>query len=179
VMPDLMRGDTLANHSQDQEQKNQFLTEWSRYEKIEEDCQRIFSHLAKHNVTRIVSIGFCWGVWVNFKVSVAGLPLLAGAGCHPSLRLEEFSGRTVESLTEGVNCPMLLASGRNDPDNVQEGGRVEEILKQKYPLSVVKSFRDVDHGWVTRGDLSDGVVAKSVETALIECSEFFQRVLGE
>lgn len=173
IMPDIMRGDTMANHLGSEEVKQAFLSKWAQWNLCEGDCATIFNYLTDKGITKIGSVGFCWGAWVIFHVSASGMPLTAGAGCHPSLRLEGYSGGTVEDLTSQVNCPMMLASARNDPDNVQEGGEVSRILSEKFPTSMVVSYPDVDHGWVSRGDVSDEIVAKGVRDALKQCETFF------
>ena len=174
IMPDIMRGDSMTNHSESEDTKIAFLGVWAQWPRIENDCQNVFRHITERGIARIGSVGFCWGAWVIFRSSALGLPLTAGAGCHPSLRLECFTGGSVEALTNSVKCPMSLASARNDPENVQAGGEVENILKSIFPSSEVHSYPEVDHGWVTRGDLTDEVVAKGVKDALAQVSAFFQ-----
>lgn len=174
-MPDLMRGETLANYAHDPDLKNQFLSKWSTWQDLEDDIRTLFSYIDSLGIAAIGCLGFCWGVWVGFKASAAGFPLKAGAGAHPSIRLEEYHGSTPEKLSELVNCPMMLASARNDPPNVQEGGEVERILQAKFPQSTVKSFHDVDHGWVSRGDLQDPVVSQNVNDALMAITHFLQQ----
>lgn len=176
-MPDLMRGETMARYAQDELLKSNFLTEWSTWEKLEQDIATLFAYVESLGIQTIGTLGFCWGVWISFKASAAGYPIKAGAGAHPSIRLEEFHGRTSEQLAELVNCPMMLASGRNDPPNVQEGGTVEQILKSKFICSEVKSFTEVDHGWVSRGNLEDPIIARNVSEALESISSFLEKSL--
>lgn len=175
VMPDIMRGDTMANHLESDEKKNAFLSKWGQWENSERDCQTVFDFITEKGITEIGSVGFCWGSWIIFRASAAGMPIKAGANCHPSLRLEGFSGGTAEALTERINCPMMLASARNDPDNVQTGGEIANILSTKFPSSEVVSYPEVDHGWVSRGDIADETVAKSVKAALQQCEVFFRK----
>lgn len=176
-MPDMMRGETLTSYAHDPDLKNQFLKKWSTWQDLEGDVRTIFSYIETLGISTIGCLGFCWGIWVGFKASAAGFPLKAGAGAHPSIRLEEYHGSTPKKLSELVNCPMMIASARNDPPNVQEGGTVEQILKARFPQSFIKSFPDVDHGWVSRGNLEDPVISQSVSEALSAITTFLQENL--
>jgi dienelactone hydrolase len=167
----------MSNHSSSEETRMAFLKRWAQWEVVENDCNTIFRYLQEKGISSIGAIGFCWGVWMAFRASAAGFPLKAGAGCHPSIRLEQFSGGSEDQLSRSVKCPMALASARNDPDNVQTGGSVHAILSSLHPASEVRSFGEVDHGWVTRGDLNDEVVAKNVRDALQFCQDFFLSTL--
>jgi carboxymethylenebutenolidase len=173
IMPDIMRGDSMSNHFESEDSKQAFLSKWGQWAQSEGDCRTVFAHLNDKGISNIGSVGFCWGAWIIFRASADGMPLKAGAGCHPSLRLEGYSGGTVEDLSTKVNCPMMLASARNDPDNVQAGGEVSRILSEKFSSSEVVSYPDADHGWVSRGDISDEIVAKNVADALKQCEAFF------
>jgi dienelactone hydrolase len=179
LMPDIMRGETLAKYAHDPNLKDNFLTQWSTWENLEQDIQTLFAYVDGLGIQTIGTLGFCWGIWLGFKASAAGFPIIAGAGAHPSIRLEEYHGRTPEQLAELVNCPMMLASARNDPPNVQEGGAIEQILKSRFPLSEIKSFTEVDHGWVTRGSLEDPIISQSASEAIEKLSAFLSRALTE
>jgi len=123
---------------------------------------------------KIGAFGFCWGVWVIHKASSKGLPIKCGAGCHPSVKLEGFTGGSPAALASEVRCPMLFASAGNDGDDVKEGGEVSKVLVEKFPSSVIKSYPDMSHGWVSRGDISDENVSRDVKDALELCSVFFK-----
>jgi dienelactone hydrolase len=176
-MPDMMRGETMTKYAQDINLKNNFLTEWSTWEKLEEDIVTLFAYVDSLGIKTIGTLGFCWGVWISFKASAAGYPIQVIIGAHPSIRLEEYHGRTSEQLAEMIKCPIMLASGRNDPPNVQENGIIEQILKRKYPISKIESFPEVDHGWVTRGSLDDPIIVRNVTDALQSLSNFLENAL--
>lgn len=173
VMPDIMRGDNMSLHLESDEKKQAFLNKWAQWDSIEGDCQSIIAHIASKGITSIGSIGFCWGAWVVWRASAAGLPIRAGAGCHPSIRLEGYSGGSAAALVTKIQCPMLLAPGRNDPDDVKESGEVAKLLLDRFPTSRVKDYPTVDHGWVSRGDIRDETVAIAVKDALEQCNKFF------
>ena len=176
VMPDHMRGETMSTGGQG------FLKKWADYDSVTgpDITEKLLPYLKQNGVTKIGAIGFCWGAWVIHRASAAGVPLLCGAGCHPSVRLENMADGPGDekALAEQVRCPMLLAAAGNDPENVKEGGAVSEILKKRFPTSVIRSFPAQQHGWVSRGDVTDDTVANGVRDALQLCQDFFVAHMG-
>lgn len=176
VMPDHMRGETMATGGQG------FLKKWADYDSVTgpDITDKLLPYLKQNGVTKIGAIGFCWGAWVIHRASAAGVPLLCGACCHPSVRLENMADGPGDemALAEKVRCPMLMAAAGNDPENVKEGGAVSNILMQRFPSSVIRSFPNQQHGWVSRGDVTDDAVASGVRDALQMCQEFFVQHVG-
>jgi dienelactone hydrolase len=172
ILPDIMRGDTMSQVAEDG--KMDFLTKWATWGNIEADVKCIFDHLAALGAESIGAIGFCWGAWVIHRASAAGFPLKAGAGCHPSVKLEGFTGGSPEALAQQVQCPMLFAAAGNDPDNVKVGGDVSKILMERFPTSVIQDYPDMSHGWVSRGDILEANVARDAKAALALCLTFFK-----
>ena len=177
VMPDHMRGETMATGGQG------FLKKWADYNSVtgRDITEKLLPYLKQNGVTKIGAIGFCWGAWVIHRASAAGVPLLCGAGCHPSVRLENMASDSADTeleLAGKVRCPMLLAAAGNDPENVKEGGAVSELLKKRFPSSVVRSFPAQQHGWVSRGDVTDDTVANGVRDAMSLCQDFFVAHMG-
>jgi len=175
IMPDIMRGDSINNP--ENADKDAYLKKWATWSNSEADLACVFKHVAGKGIKDIGSVGFCWGGWVIFRASAADFPLKCGAICHPSVRLEGYAGSSEVELSRKVKCPIMFASARNDPDNVKEDGECSNILKEKFPTSDVKSYGDVDHGWVSRGDISDPVVAAAVQGALAQVEAFLSQNL--
>lgn len=174
IMPDIMRGDSMSL-PENQADSNGYLSKWAQWDRSEDSVKTVFDHVAGKGITEICSVGFCWGGWVLFKASAGGFPIKCGAICHPSIRLEGFAGSNEVVLSGTVKCPMMFASGRNDPENVKEGGECSKILAEKFPTSEAKGYAEVDHGWVTRGDISDAVVARNVREALAQTDAFLAK----
>jgi dienelactone hydrolase len=176
VMPDHMRGETMATGGQG------FLKKWADYDSVtgRDITEKLLPYLKQNGVTKIGAIGFCWGAWVVHRASAAGVPLLCGACCHPSVRLENMADGPWDemALAEKVRCPMLMAAAGNDPENVKEGGAVSDILMRRFPTSVIRSFPAQQHGWVSRGDVTDDAVASGVRDALQLCQDFFVAHVG-
>lgn len=173
IMPDIMRGDKMNNP--ENTDATAYLKKWTVWSNIEPDVAAVFKHIADKGISEIGSVGFCWGGWTIFRASAAGFPLKCGAICHPSVRLEGYAGSDEVTLAGKVKCPMMFASSRNDPENIKEGGACALALQEKFPASEIKSYGDVDHGWVSRGDVSDPVVAAAVKAALAQTDAFLTK----
>ena len=176
VMPDHMRGDTVATGGQD------FLKKWADYDTVtgRDITEKLMPYLKQHGATRIGAIGFFWGAWVVCRASAAGVPLLCGVCCHPSLRFEKMEDASKDemALVQKIRCPMLIAAAGNDPEHVQEGGALAEMLTRRFPTSVIRTFPAQQHGWVSRGDVTDDTVANGVRDALQLCQDFFVAHMG-
>ncbi len=171
-----MRGDRL-NLPENLADKETYFRKWVEWSRLEGDCNAVFDYVGSKGITSIGAIGFCWGSWMVFKLSSLGYPIKAGANCHPSIVLENYAGSSPEALSETVQCPMTLATSRNDPDNIKEGGACANILTAKFPQSEIRTYGEVDHGWVSRGDIKDEVVSRNVKAALEQSHAFFSQHL--
>ena len=154
--------------------------DWLRqftYEKLEPKIKDLFTYISSLGYTSVGAIGFCWGVWMGFKLSAHGL-LKCNVGCHPSLVVGEmlFNESSAEQAA-AVKCPQLLCPAGNDPDNVKEGGEVPQVIRDKGLECKVVVFPEMKHGWVPRGDASDATVARDVQKALDEAIAFFKKYL--
>jgi hypothetical protein len=64
----------------------------------------------------------------------------------------------------------------NDKDTFRPGGEIYEAMKSAAPDSVcIDEFKDVVHGWTTRGDVSDPAVDSAVKLALQHLTDFFAK----
>merc|ERR1712025_870664 len=124
-------------------------------------------------------IGFCWGSWAVFKESERGSPFCCGVNCHPSLKIEEMLGGSVEKMAEKVQAPMLMCPCDGDPECVQPGGSVDKILQAKSfgKQCSFNPFLEQKHGFVTQGDLTNKSTARDVEIAMTKATEFFSKLL--
>lgn len=76
--------------------------------------------------------------------------------------------------------PMLMMPCQDDPEGVQEGGAVQAALAKK-PFAAkcgFVSFKNMKHGFVSQGDVTDDEVRKSVEKAMDATTSFFEATLG-
>ena len=134
------------------------------WEKRRDDFYKIiYPYLEKKGVKRIGMMGFCWGGYIVFCAS-ADERINAGVSCHPVL---DRSKETPLQLAQGVKCPQLVLPAGNDPKVIKEGNVVDKTLKEKFgEKALVKTFKDMKHGWVNKGDLKKPKVAKDVKEAM-------------
>ena len=145
------------------------------WEKRSDDFNKIvYPYLEKKGVKRIGMVGFCWGAYMVFSAS-ADERINTGVSFHPSIdRYKE----TPLQLAQGVKCPQLVLPGGNDPKAVKEGGVVEKALKEKFgDKAIVKTFKEMKHGWVNRGDVKKANVARDVKEAMDLAIDYLQKNL--
>ena len=138
-------------------------------------CQRhVMKYLADKNVSKVGSIGFCWGAWANTKASAAGMNIGAIVGPHPSVKLEEFAfKRSQAELLGAVKCPVMLMLAGNDDERLKDGNELGSIVMAREGSSVVE-FPEMSHGWMSRGDIKDESVARDVKLAMEKTLDFFK-----
>lgn len=168
AMPDIHRGETL--HGQPDPMAWLAQTPWLAADSprgygVEGDMAALLGWLRERGAQRIGAAGFCWGAWVLSKASASGVPLSCGVGLHPSTGLEEraFGGSELE-MVGAVQMPILLLPAGNDPAALKPGGSVVAALSGRGGGSY--EYPDMQHGWVTRGDVGDPTVRRDVEDAV-------------
>jgi len=136
----------------------------------------LFAKLESIGIQKIGMIGFCWGGWVLCQVA-ADFPekINAGVIAHPSITLEEnIYGGSPVSLVSRVFCPVFLMPAGGDPDTYRPGGEILETLKRNNPASDILDFPDMAHGFVPRGDITDGAVHAAVHLAITKIQFFLE-----
>ena len=129
--------------------------------------QVIIPFLQEAGIQKFACVGFCFGGYVAFLASQTGL-FSCGVGAHSSIKAFNFNGSNEVEAALAVTCPQMLLQAGNDPDNTKPGGEVETALRS-LPFGascVVKEFPEMTHGWMTRGSLSDGAVARDVAAGM-------------
>ena len=86
-------------------------------------------YLQEKGSKKFFVIGFCWGVWLAFKLATQFDSIIAIGGMHPSLGLEQVFGGDVNELTKKVKSPAYLFPAGNDPENIKPNGEVVKILQ--------------------------------------------------
>jgi len=132
-------------------------------------------------IDKIGLLGFCFGAWVNFHLcgdEKISKRFICAANIHPSINVEQsVFGNDQLELADKVQCPQLLIPAGNDDDNIKEDGIITKKLQSK-PFGgrcVVKTFPDMAHGWVSRGDVTQEKVARDIKLALEMTFDFFQK----
>jgi dienelactone hydrolase len=135
------------------------------------------------NVTEFGALGFCWGAWAIAKtcqqqVVLSASPWKVVVSPHPSFRVEKmaFDGDDV-SLMQSIHCPVLLLPAANDPEYTKpESDEFQSMPNPTTSRSI--EFRDMSHGWTTRGDLSsDPKLKRDLDESLREIRAYIQKYL--
>ena len=146
------------------------------YSLIQPKMASFITFLHSKGISSISIIGFCWGSWCAFQ-TIAAFPndVKAAAIVHPAVHLEQYAyNGDIEALTKKIHVPTLVLPAGNDPDIYRAGGVVVETLKANNAKSVWNDdFKDMTHGWVPRGDISDANVDAKVKLAMEQVAEFF------
>jgi dienelactone hydrolase len=134
-----------------------------------------------HGVETIVATGFCWGSYLALQAAADSDvrdDITATAHFHPALKLNTaFDANDPECLEIAplVSSPTLLVPAGNDPDFLGPNGSIMALLQKKNPDSRSVVMKDMKHGFVIRGDISDPLVKRDVQGALQLAIEFFDK----
>ncbi len=111
--------------------------------------------------------GVCWGTYAAFKACKEAThrdKIVVNISIHPSVHsLADRYQDNEEAIINGVHCPQLVGSTKDEPPRWYPGGSVEGLLKAKeFGSKNEFYYYDVKHGFYTRGDTGD----KSTYTAM-------------
>jgi len=114
--------------------------------------ESVYAHLKEKNISRIGSIGFCWGSWVVAKMCQNSNHCQAGVWAHPTIFVakELYEGETEQELSAAVKAPILIMPSKQEPDFYKNGELIEIMAKNGIHSETIK-FEDQLHGWVIRG----------------------------
>eukprot|EP00798_Chlamydomonas_sp_ICE-L_P008678 gene8678-34124_t len=107
------------------------------WEKVSVEVKAVIEHAKSKGATTFASVGFCWGVYIAFKMAIEGM-VIASGGAHPS-----FLGQEVE-LAKAMEKPVCLIPAKGDAMEA-----VKEIMDEKPVASkcVYKRMDDQTHGF--------------------------------
>jgi len=143
------------------------------------DVKALLPWLHDHDISQFGCAGFCFGGWcVAESLSLPNTPFSCGVGMHPSFNVSKMYGGTEEEVAKGVgSSPILLLPAGNDSASVKPGGGSTGILAKARGVaeeSVSRPFADMVHGWMTRGDENDPLVARDQRLTMELCSSFLK-----
>ena len=124
---------------------------------------------------RIGVLGFCWGGWVALRTAGAETGVDCVAALHPSMKMEAFHGGCNSDVYDAIRCPTMCLAAGDDPEDVKPEGELSQSLTRRGILADLEEFKEMDHGWVVRGDATDGIIADAVTTALQKTFQFLKR----
>lgn len=111
----------------------------------------VHAHLRQMGISKVGSIGFCWGAWAVAKVCQDPSLVQAGVWAHPSCQVgkELYEGETEHELAEAVRGATLILPSPQDPEMYRNGELTTILSKNGLPADCVY-FHDQIHGWVVR-----------------------------
>ena len=124
---------------------------------------------------RIGVLGFCWGGWVALRTAGAETGVDCVAALHPSMKMEAFHGGCNSDVYDATRCPTMCLAAGDDPEDVKPEGELSQSLTRRGILADLEEFKEMDHGWVVRGDATDDIIADAVTTALQKTFQFLKR----
>ena len=128
---------------------------------------------AKETDAKVGVLGFCFGSWAFCKASAEGdIDVAHAVGCHPATILEQaVFGRDEDAMMAALKQPTTMLWAGNDSDAYTGEGSNKTAIEATG--GKVHEFKDMLHGWVSRGDVADPAVKAGVESALTIIKETF------
>ena len=155
ITPDCFRKETKGTHGKDD--MASWLRKFKYHNLVKYDIIACLEYLQNHckvPSTNVGAIGFCWGGWAIAKSAAEGIPWKVGVSPHPSTKIERMVfGEDEEAMLAKVSMPFLLLPAGNDAENLKPGSETVKHLESKGGRSIL--FGEMEHGWVTRGDIND------------------------
>jgi dienelactone hydrolase len=178
VLPDFFRGDcwTTERNTTEPDEKWPWIKSVSSPDAVHTDLVAVIGMLKSNGMQRIGMVGFCFGGYAALIGSKTAT-LACIVGVHASWKIFNFHGSNELEEADKCTCPVMLLQAENDPPNTKPGGEIEGVLNTK-PFAddcVLKSFDEMAHGWVPRGDLTDPTVNRDVELAMDMIKTFLDR----
>jgi len=177
VLPDIYHGDAWpADKPMDT------LMEWLKNfpweSTIKNDTNKVLEYLKGQGADKSIGcLGFCAGAFSVFHLCQMD-EVKCGASCHPSVHLCGLFGETPDGLSGQLKSPQLVYPAGGDPAMYKPGGEVYEVLQKKFGDKFeYKEYPEMNHGWVTRGDVSKSEVARDVKLAMEGVMKFFEKYL--
>lgn len=137
----------------------------------------VHAHLKENGVSRVGSIGFCWGAWLVAKVCQDPSLVQAGVWCHPSCQVakELYEGETEHELTAAVKSATLILPSPQEAE-FYRNGELAQIMNDKGVPNDMVYFEDQAHGWVVR---AAGFLGKSWEGEInVQAAVGFNRAVN-
>lgn len=137
---------------------------------------KVVAALKEEGVTRIATAGYCWGAPPTFYLALKNESHAAFLA-HPSLL--DVPG-DIEKYKAQSKTPLMIATCDNDFTYPEEQADITDSIlgDGKFaPGYERKHFKDVEHGFASRGDLNDPKTKEAKEGAFKAAVEFFNKHL--
>jgi len=173
IIPDYYRGTWISPGSPGTKEFIRDQTNWEG--KLRGDWEKkTLPYLKSLGIKKMGTIGTCWGSYMAIRLSLYD-DVVAGVSIHPAHStimslLEEDEEVILDQLAK-TETPQLIMPSKTDSFNVKSGGLNEQVLGKN--LATIVEFPDMSHGWTSRGDMKDPVVARDVRKAIGLAIGFF------
>lgn len=178
VLPDFFRGDNVELGTSRGEEK----MSWIKGQSNPEELLKLFADVLMpfvqtRGVERVAVMGWCWGAWFVTKAGSTGR-VVAGVAPHPShSKLAKAWGEDEDTVLRSMQCPLLLMPAGDDPESTKPGGANQLVMQEKGIECEAVEFPEMKHGFLSRGDIADPIVARDVQLALQHAIAFLNKHL--
>lgn len=165
ILPDVYRGDNAT--------KTGFSIDNYTWDKVKKDIVAVEDYIKTNgNTTKILMAGTCYGGYITFEASKE-MTLIAGLTYHPA------GGRVNSLATLGTDTknPLLIIATKQEDAMLKEGGSIQQALQSRFDnKSVFKTYENMNHGFVVRGDLADPATKTAVDQVMDITYKFIESV---
>merc|ERR1712046_136018 len=103
---------------------------------------------------------------------------VGGVAPHPAHpKIAVAKGEDEDAVLAAMQCPLLLLPAGDDPESTKTGGANQRVLTERGYECKVQEFPDMKHGFISRGDISNRIVARDVHLALQSSISFLNKGL--
>lgn len=164
-MPDLFRGEPVPADALSNPSSNYSLPDWQQRHpmaQVESVIDTTLSSIRNsYNVSKIGSVGYCFGGRYVARYLAEGKGIEAGFAAHPS--------NTQADEWEAIVSPISIAFGALDDSNTPENRtNIEEIFFDGNKTYQTSLYSNAEHGFAVRTNLSNKQKAFAQESAYFQ-----------
>jgi dienelactone hydrolase len=174
-LPDLFEGDPVGQDALKPGSSFDF-TQWLPKHSTEHTGKRVrvvIEELKSKGVTVFGATGFCYGARLVFDLAFDNL-IQVSAVSHPSFLKRE----DLDTYLEKSKAPLLVNSCEFDPQFPKDFAEATDKKFEKFEPGYKRTYWEgCTHGFATRGDLTNKVVAAGKEGAFKATAEWFMNYM--
>jgi len=138
---------------------------------------KVYPYLEQKGFKNWGMIGACFGGWVVMQSSIETDKVVAGISYHPSLQ-GRIDNSTMNTMGELVKSPQLVITTMQEPDQVKPNGVMHKQLETRFSnTSMFKLYPGEDHGFVTRGNMTNSTTEIAVNESIEMTYEFLEKIM--
>jgi len=172
IIPDLFNGDPVALNPPENFEIMDWLLKGHNgdnphtFKEVDPIVAASIKYLQDNGYTKIGAVGYCFGGKYVCRFMADGKGINVGYVAHPSFVDEdEFAA---------ISGPLSIAAAETDEIFPKEKrDKSEQILKDSKKTHEIKDYKDVEHGFAVRCDLSNAHQKSSKEQAFLQAVNWF------